>query len=197
MSHYFIKDPTLKNQEYNVKFKIKDFEFNLKSNNGVFSKKVLDEGSEILINYLLDYPLNGEILDLGCGYGPVGIVLKYFNNNVNVSMVDINEECIELTKINLNKYNLNNITYLSDGFNSITNNFDLIAFNPPIRIGKELIYKIYRDSFEHLNQNGEMFIVIRKDKGALSHKKYLETIFNQVDVVYKDKGYFIIKMKKI
>jgi len=196
MSHYFLHDENLKNNEYDIIFSINSHEFHLVSNNGVFSKKRIDEGSYYLINSLVKLDLKGNFLDLGCGYGPVGITVLYFFKDLSLVMSDVNSTCLELTKKNLEKYNLNAKVILSDGFENIKESFDVIAFNPPIRIGKEKLFKIYKDAFERLNQNGRFIIVIRKDKGAESHKKFLETVFSSVELIERKRGYHVYCMNK-
>ncbi len=196
MSHYFLHDEALKNNEYDVNFSFNGHEFHLVSNNGVFSKKRIDEGSFILINSLLSQSVNGKILDLGCGYGPVGITLKYFFQNIELVMSDVNSSCVELALKNSQMNNVNAQVILSDGFNNLENSFDWIVFNPPIRIGKEKLFNIYEDACKHLNQNGKFVIVIRKDKGALSHAKYLETLFKSVELVERKSGYYVYIMNK-
>ena len=194
MSHYFLHDEELKNTDYDVNFSFNGHEFHLVSNNGVFSKKRIDEGSFILINSLLSQNIEGNVLDLGCGYGPVGITLKYFFRNINLVMSDVNSSCIELAKKNSQMNSVNAKVILSDGFIDLKESFDWIVFNPPIRIGKEKLFKIYLDAFKHLNQNGKFIIVIRKDKGALSHAKYLETLFKSVELIERKSGYYVYAM---
>jgi 16S rRNA (guanine1207-N2)-methyltransferase len=196
MSHYFLHDEELKNNEYDVNFSFNGHEFHLVSNNGVFSKKRIDEGSFILINSLLSQNINGNVLDLGCGYGPVGITLKYFFQNIKLVMSDVNSSCIDLALKNSQMNNINAQVVLSDGFINLKESFDWIVFNPPIRIGKEKLFNIYKDAFMHLNQNGKFVIVIRKDKGALSHARYLETLFKSVDLVERKSGYYVYVMNK-
>lgn len=196
MSHYFLHDEELKSNEYNVRYSFNGVDFHLVSNNGVFSKTRIDEGTYILLHALLNLPIKGKVLDLGCGYGVAGITLKYFFKDIELTMSDVNETCISLTIDNLKKYNFDALTVISDGFNAIKDNFDFIVFNPPIRIGKDAIYKIYRDAYIHLNQNGHFLIVIRKDKGALSHIKFLKTIFKDVQEIKRDRGYFVYDIIK-
>jgi len=196
MSHYFLHDEKLKSNEYVVRYSFNGVEFHLVSDNGVFSKKRLDEGSYILIKTLLSFSLLGSFLDLGCGYGPIGITLKYFNKDINLSMSDTNSECLDLCNKNLINYQMKANVVLSDGFHNLQDAYDYIAFNPPIRIGKEAIFNIYKDVSLHLNHNGHFLIVIRKDKGALSHKTYLETLFKEVKLVARDRGYFVYEMIK-
>lgn len=195
MNHYFIYNENLKKEDINIQFSFKDVEFKLSSDKNVFSKKRLDKGSEILIKTLLNQDLTDNFLDLGCGYGCIGIVIKYFNKDLEVVCSDINQKCIDLTAQNIKNNNLNIKTVLSDSFNNIEEKFQTIAFNAPISVGKEKIYSIYKDINKHLKSDGSFYLVIRKDKGAFSHQKYLSSLFSKVSVIYKEKGYLIVKAK--
>ena len=161
-----------------------DKEISLISDSGVFSNKAVDKGSLFFAKTLLSQNLNGKVLDLGCGYGTVGITLKLFLKD----KIDIT-----LTSRNLRQYDLDGKCSLSDGYLLLNGTFDFIVFNPPISIGKEKIYKLYKDSKEHLNEKGKLYLVIRKDKGAYSHMEYLKTLFNSVEFIDKEKGYFVIE----
>lgn len=175
---------------------INNINFTLISDNNVFSNTKLDEGSRILLKVLSSQKLNGTLLDLGCGYGVIGIYLKYIFKDLNITMVDVNQLCVELASLNINRLNLDIDCYLSDSYSNIKNSFDVVVFNPPISVGKKKIFEMYLDTFNHLNEKGHFFIVIRKNKGALSHKEYLSSLFSDVSVIYKEKGYFIILAKK-
>lgn len=193
MSHYFENDPALKSNIHDISFDFNGVNFIFKSDSGVFSNKEVDKGSLIFVNTLLEENLKGKILDLGCGCGTVGILLNYFNKEVEVTYSDVNQKCVELTSYNLRQYDLNGKCLLSDGYLNICERFDFILFNPPIRAGKETIYRLYRESIEHLNEGGKIYLVIRKDKGAISHMKYLETLGVRTRIINKDKGYFVIE----
>lgn len=194
MSHYFTYDPDLKPCLRTILFQVKDKTISLISDSGVFSNKEVDKGSLIFVNTLVDKNLNGKVLDLGCGYGTIGISLSIiYKDIVEITYSDINPKCIELTSRNLSQYDLNGTCTLSDGYENICESFDFILFNPPISVGKEKIFKIYSETISHLNKNGRFYLVIRKDKGALSHMKYLSTLFSNVEVINKEKGYFVIE----
>lgn len=193
MSHYFINDPNLKSHERDIEFNINSYSFHLTSDSGVFSNKSIDKGTYIFIKYLSSINLEGKVLDLGCGYGPIGISLKImFKDKITVDFIDINPKCIELTSRNLKYYDLDGKCSTSDGYLNDGEKYDYILFNPPISIGKEKIFKIYTDTKDKLVKNGHFYLVIRKDKGAMSHLKYLSSLFES-RVIYKEKGYFIIE----
>lgn len=198
MGQYFENDEKITNEEFDIFFEFGGQKFTLKSNNGIFSKHKLDYGSMVLMETVKDLSLKGDILDLGCGIGVIGLCLAYFDEN-HYTLVDINSRAISMAKINAQKLNLSDRIDIieSDGFAEINEKiFDYILLNPPIRAGKGVIYKLYKDSYDHLNDGGLLIIVIRKDQGALSHKKYLETFFKEVSLINRERGYFIYKCEK-
>lgn len=189
MSYYFTNDDTLKSEEKSVIVKINNQDFTFITDNGVFSKKGLDFGTRTL---LLNLPkLSGRILDFGCGYGPIGIYVKK-NNDCNVDMVDINQRSINLALKNakLNEVEVN--AFESDIYLSVTGKYNYIISNPPIRVGKEKLYKILFEAQNHLYKNGELWIVINKDQGAKSVLKDLEKAY-ETTLIAKNKGFYVIK----
>ena len=198
MSHYFEDDQTLKNQDYIVTFSIFDREISVFTNNGMFSKNKLDRGSYFFIKEVLKMKPTGEILDYGCGNGVIGLTLNLFFQELGVTYCDINPRCLQATKKNLDKYKLNGkIVHSLDLHTLNPASFDMILLNPPISCGKEQIYKMYELAKFLLKDDGRFLIVIRKDKGMLSHKAYLESIFKTVTILSKEKGYYILEMKKV
>ena len=166
MSHYFENDNSLESNIKNFDILINDIKFTFSTDNGVFSKGELDFGTYLLIKNVLKMNLSGNILDLGCGYGPVGIILT--------KIFDVNTDMVEYENIN-NKYNF-------------------IISNPPIRIGKKNLYELLIDSGKHLEKDGEILIVVRKEQGALSLIKDMSVYYN-VKTIDKDKGFLIISLK--
>jgi 16S rRNA (guanine1207-N2)-methyltransferase len=196
MGHYFENNPPETIKEYTVTYTLQGRSFSLITSSGIFAKKDLDVGSRLLINVLLQDTLTGTCLDLGCGYGPVGLTLASLNPNLTLTLADVNERAVIDARHNAQRLGLTNLQILtSDGFQELTQNFDVIAFNPPIRAGKKTIYRLYQEAKQHLNPNGNFYIVIRKDKGAESHETYLLTLFSKVLRRDRDKGYLVFIAK--
>lgn len=193
MSHYFENDKNLVSdiKTFNVNISNNLFTFN--TDNGVFSKGELDYGTYLLIKNVLKMDLSGEILDLGCGYGPIGIILKKLKN-VNVTMSDVNHRAIHLVKMNAKKNNVDIQSVISDGYENISGVFSYVISNPPIRVGKKKLYELMIETKNHLEKNGELIIVVRKEQGALSLIKDMKMYYN-VNVIDKDKGFLIISLK--
>ncbi len=192
MSHYFENDKNLASEikPFNIYVNGTNFTFN--TDNGVFSKGELDFGTNLLIKNVLKLNINGDVLDLGCGYGPIGIILAKLTNS-NVYMSDVNKRAIHLTKMNLKKNNVTANVIESDGYENINNKFDYVISNPPIRVGKKILYKLLLDTKDHLKDNGKLIIVVRKEQGALSLIKDMSNDY-KVEVLDKDKGFFIISL---
>ncbi|MCQ2976551.1 MAG: class I SAM-dependent methyltransferase [archaeon] len=192
MGHYFTNENLeSKIVKFNVGFNGYMFSFN--TDNGVFSKAELDFGTYLLIKNILKKNIKGNILDLGCGYGPIGIIVgKIFN--VDTTMVDVNRRAIHLTKMNSkeNKFNVNAL--VSDGFELLDEKYDYIFSNPPIRVGKEKLYELLINSKDHLKEDGEMIIVVREKQGAKSLMRDMEKYY-KVELIDKEKGFFIISLK--
>ncbi len=193
MNHYFISDKNLPHD-----FKYIDFEFHLKkfkflSDSGVFSKDHIDPASQTLVENIPE--ISGSLLDIGCGYGFIGIVLGIINN-ICPTFVDINERAVELTEKNCALNCLNGKIIVSDGFSKISEKFDTIVTNPPIRAGKNIIFSIYEGAYEHLHEGGKFYLVIRKKHGAQSTYNKLIELFGNCDTVYNKKGLFVYKCQK-
>lgn len=194
MSHYFQNDTSLKSNRRLLKLYINDKVLSFNSDSGVFSNTQIDYGSFTFLKSLIQENNVVDLLDVGCGYGVLGITLKLFDKCQNVTMIDINPKAVSLCQENIDFYNLDNTNcFVSDGLNNVVGLFDQIVINPPIRAGKVVIYKMFEDSKTHLKENGKLYIVIKKDLGANSAIKKLSELFNKVEVIKKDKGYFIIK----
>ena len=192
MSHYFTNDK-VKSEEKEINVKIKDTYLKFIVDNGVFSKKGLDFGTRSLLESLDLNEIKRDVLDFGCGYGPVGIYIKK-TCNCNVDMVDINERALNLAIKNakLNKTTVN--IFKSDIFSNVEKKYDFIITNPPIRVGKKILYNILFDSIKHLKKEGKLIFVINKDQGAKSVIKDLNKEANAT-LLNKNKGFYIIVVK--
>lgn len=194
MSHYFENDVNLKSEIKAFHVNINGFDFGFKTDNGVFSKGELDFGTFLLIKNVLSLNICGKCLDLGCGYGPIGIIIKKLKN-IEMTLCDINKRAVHLSKINAKENGVDVRILESDGYKNIDELFNYIISNPPIRIGKKNLYQLINDSMNHLSENGEMFIVVRKEQGALSLIKDMKVKYC-VNVLDKQKGFFVISLKK-
>ena len=198
MSHYFDENPTLESNVKEIKFSLYGQNYAYYTDNGVFSKSQIDQGSYILLKVILPLQLSGRILDLGCGYGPIGLTIAQNSKEARVNLADINSRALALASKSGERLNLNNrVTFLhSDIFEKIEGPYDSIVVNPPIRAGKVVTYRMYSESKQYLIDGGSLYVVIRRKQGAESALKDIETVFENVSVLHKEKGYWIIKATK-
>lgn len=189
MTHYFTNNENLKSNEHKIMVKINKTEFNFITDNGVFSKKGLDFGTRTLLENIPS--ISGNVLDFGCGYGPIGIYIKK-TNDCNVDMADINKRSLNLALKNAELNNVEVNVFESDIYSNIHKKYDFIISNPPIRIGKEKLYKILFSASNYLKKDGELWIVINKDQGAKSVFKDLSEKY-ETSIIAKNKGFYIIK----
>lgn len=196
MAHYFTNEENLKSEIEKVIAEINGIPFYFYTDNGVFSKGELDFGTELLLkNFKYDNPNNKMLLDIGCGCGPIGIYASHLGFTVDMS--DVNKRAIHLSKMSLKEQGLNANVFESDAYKNITNKYDYIVSNPPIRVGKEKLYEIVMNSKEHLKDGGSLWIVVRKQQGAESMVRDMKNAYKTVEVIAKKKGFFIIKASLI
>lgn len=198
MQHYFIDKEHKKEDYFKYTTEFNGRKFVFKSVDNMFSKDALDEGTRVLLNTIIKhYELSGEVLDLGCGIGSIGIILKTQFPDINVDMVDINNTAISLSKENCLLNNCeNNKVFYSNLYENIDKKYNYIVTNPPIKVGKEILFGVVSGAKEYLINNGEIVLVIRKNHGQESMKKQMERVFGNVEILKRDKGYYIMRSIK-
>ena len=191
MGHYFTNEKLPSNIKKTECF-VLGSKFTFLTDNGVFSKDGLDFGSRLLLESIPLEEVGGKILDMGCGYGVFGIVLSKVTG-ASVDMVDVNLRALHLSRRNIEENHVNNISvFESNCYSNVEAKYTSIITNPPIRAGKKIVYDIVMNAKDHLEDNGKLFIVIRKEQGAKSLIVDLEKVYH-VDILEKKKGFFIIK----
>lgn len=195
MSQYFDNDKNIKSERKLIKFNFNNKVFSIYSDNGVFSKDRFDYGTRVLLNSIDIDKLSGNVLDLGCGVGVVGLILGTINKNISIDMVDINERAINLTKNNLVLNNVKANVFVSDIYSNSNNKYDFIITNPPIRAGKNVIRGFLLGSYDYLKDDGTLYFVMRKDHGVKSMMEELSVKFN-TSIVNKDKGFYVVLCTK-
>lgn len=191
MSQYF--------ENVNLPSEIKEFKTNFlgvsfifKTDNGVFSKDGLDFGTRVMLECLPLKEMSGDILDLGCGYGVVSIILSKFLD-AKFDAVDVNRRALHLAEMNMKKNSVSGINFFeSFCYENVSGKYDYIITNPPIRAGKKVVYEMLIGAKDHLKENGVLYFVMRKEQGAKSAIRDLENLYN-IDVLCKEKGFFVIK----
>ncbi len=192
--YYYTQEPASAHKERSITARVLGLTLSFETDAGVFSKNELDPGSRLLIESM--GALSGRVLDLGCGWGPVGTFLSLANPQAQLVMSDVNERALDLARRNLKNNGAAAEVVESDGFESIEGTFDHVVTNPPIRAGKALIYGLFDTAHERLREGGALTIVIRKQQGAPSALKHLQETFGNAEVIAKGGGYWIIRSVK-
>ena len=194
--HYFTPHPTSQHQPASFETHYRGQTLRFETDRGVFSRLELDRGTEALLEALPE-GISGRVLDMGCGYGALGVSLGKANPACMLTMADINERAVSLAALNAARNGVPAETMQSDGFTALQGRaFELIVLNPPIRAGKAVIYRMFADAAASLTAGGALVIVIRKQQGAQSAKTYLQSLFAQVTVADRSAGYWVIRCEQ-
>ncbi|KIL38387.1 16S rRNA methyltransferase [Gordoniibacillus kamchatkensis] len=195
--HYYSQKPTAAHDERTIRATLRGRTYEFVTDAGVFSKEGVDFGSRLLIETMELEP-NAEVLDVGCGYGPMGLAAAAAAAEGHVVMVDINERAVELARRNAELNGIRNVTVMqSDLLERVHGRrFDAVLTNPPIRAGKETVHRIFTDAYDVLKPGGSLWVVIQKKQGAPSAFAKLETIYGDVQEVNRDKGYKIFRARR-
>jgi len=198
-NHYYNNNLETKSNEKIFECKILSNNLKFITDHGVFSKGKIDYGSKVMIENCQLNPNYKQVLDLGCGYGPIGISLAKEFSNIHFDLVDVNLRALGLAKRNCLLNNLENFTvFKSNIYEMINTKYDCILSNPPIRAGKKIVYQILEESPFYLNAGAAIYIVMQKKYGAKSAINKLREIYNNCEVICRDKGYYVFKsIKKI
>lgn len=195
-THYFTDNRSLPSnrKEHTWDFLGKTYLFT--TDTGVFSKGGVDRGTEVFLKALSKENITGRVLDIGCGYGVIGIVMKSIHEDAEVICTDVNPRAVELAGYNAKQNGVLIDTCVSDLYTSIEGTLDCVLTNPPIRAGKSVVYSIYEGAFCRLNTGGKLYVVIRKQQGAQSSEQKLVECFGNCEEIAKSKGYRVLKCIK-
>ena len=197
MPQYFDNNEKLESKKREISVELDGQKYCFISDNGVFSKGEVDYGSIALLKQVLKEDINGRNLDIGCGYGTIGLILAKKFSQGDFVLIDINSRACALARENAKRWKLPNVQVIeSKIFENVEGEFDAIITNPPIRAGKKVIYAIFEQSYHHLKQNGSLYIVIRKSHGAESAQKFIASVFGNCELLKRDKGFYIYRARK-
>ncbi len=189
--HYYTENPTSAHDERHFALNLLGEDLTFTTDAGVFSRDGLDRGTRLLLEALPE--LTGRVLDLGCGWGAVGVALGRKYPALDIVMTDINSRAVELARRNLAANGVRAEVVQGDGFQSVTGDFDAVVTNPPIRAGKAVIYGLFAGAREHLRPGGALYAVIRKQQGAPSALKYLRETYDGAEVIDRGAGFHVIR----
>lgn len=197
-NQYFTERPEAEHHYDEWSFPLRGHEFRFVTDSGVFSKGTVDYGSRVLIdNFDWTALPEGKILDVGCGYGPIGLALAVATER-NIEMVDVNLRALELATENARRNRIKNVDiHQSNVYESVHHEqYAAIVSNPPIRAGKKVVHEILAGAYPRLKADGTLTIVIQKKQGAGSAEKKMQEVFGNVEIVKRDKGYYILRSTK-
>lgn len=195
-NHYYDNNDKLDSNEVVISYYFKGIIMKFTTDIGVFSKSGVDFGSSLLLR-TMEFENTKTVLDVGCGYGTIGLTIAKTHPELFVEMVDVNDRAIKLSGKNKVLNGIENAEiFASNIYENVDKKYDIIVSNPPIRAGKKVVHEISKGSFDRLNDGGSYWCVIQKKQGAESLFKALTEVFLEVEVVEKDKGYWIICAKK-
>ena len=198
MQHHYFLNTEHKDSDF---FEFTDYflakPYTFKSCSDIFSKDTFDYGSTLLLKTVIDkVKLDGNVLDVVCGYGIIGIMLKLYFPNINVTCLDINTTAVQLTQENAKRQNVDITALESNLYDNISIKYTHIVTNPPIKAGKENLFNVVTKGYDVLENNGTITLVIKKKHGMESLKNHIQSIFDNVEVLKKDKGYYILHATK-
>lgn len=198
MSHYFQDDPNLASNYKKISFEVNGITMDLLTDNGVFSKNKVDEGSFVFLKTIIPLSLGERILDLGCGYGTIGLSIALFQKDARVDLADVNTRALSLCNKNAQNLGVSDRVRVieSNIYENIKGPYDSIVTNPPIRAGKKVTYAMFEGAKQLLINGGSLYLVIRKNQGALSTQRYIASIFGNCELINRSKGYYIYQAKK-
>lgn len=190
--HYFSRRPEVAHDRKVVETILRGRAFRFVTDAGVFSREGVDFGSRLLIEHAR-LPEDARVLDMGCGWGPIGIALSFLVPRGKVTLADVNERALALARENARLNGAGGLDIVaSDLFAGLAGlRFTHIMTNPPIRAGKQTVHLLFEQAAEHLTVGGELWVVIQKKQGAPSAKRKLETLFTEVREAARAKGYHV------
>ena len=195
--HYFSQEPKSEYQPKQVELDVAGEVFKVSTASGTFSPMRLDVGTSVLIDHLELAPKDGNILDLGCGWGPIALNLAKYSPKAKVWAVDVNNRSLELTGENAKIVGVENIQTATPDSVPEELMFSGIWSNPPIRIGKKELHKLLQSWLPRLEKNGSAYLVVQKNLGSDSLQKWLtETLVDGYEVsrLTSVKTYRILKV---
>lgn len=202
MAQYFEENPSTPSEPREIEARFHGIDFFFRTDSSVFSKRQIDFGTKLLLDtVILDLftrcVKKARLLDLGCGYGVVGIVMKRVFPAYDVTMADINQRALGLAGDNMKANHCPYITKTaSDAWTNLPDAYDIVLTNPPVRAGKKKVFEFYDGAYAHLEKGGLLYVVLQKKQGAPSSFSHIGELFGNCEVIAKDAGYWIMRAVK-
>lgn len=195
--HYYTGQPQVEHDLREITAILREKRFVFTTDAGVFSKGRIDPGTRLLAETMEIHP-GDTVLDMGCGYGPLGVVAGGLAGEGRVLMVDVNQRAVELARRNLEQNGVANAQVLAgDGFAVVEKrNFDVILMNPPVRAGKAVVYTLIGEARDHLKEGGRLYVVVQTKQGAKSMMREIEEQFGNAEDIEREGGYRVILARR-
>jgi 16S rRNA G1207 methylase RsmC len=196
--HYFSESPDKPATLREITYQVAGREFAVQAASGTFSASKLDPGTSILLSKFEEFPETGNVLDLGCGWGPISLAIASFSPETMVWALDVNERSMELARNNANKLGLTNIKVVTAEKVPEDLKFDAIWSNPPIRIGKAALHALLKTWLPRLESGGRAMLVVQKQLGADSLLAWIQTEFPELTAsrFSTDKGFRVLEVTR-
>ena len=197
MTQYFAQQPAVPSRRREVDARLRGRSWTFLTDAGVFAREGVDPGTRLLIE-AMRIDAGDRVLDLGCGYGPIGLVAATLALRGQVVMVDVNERAVVLARENAARAGLDNVeVFQGDGTAPVRGRtFDVVAMNPPIRSGRDAVRRLLRESREALRPGGRFYLVVRTAQGARTLAKEVEGMFAQAGEIARGGGYRVYEAMK-
>ncbi|MEN9872711.1 MAG: hypothetical protein RL450_646 [Actinomycetota bacterium] len=197
--HYFSESPDSEAKSHEIRFEVAGIPFRAKSETGTFSVQKLDKGTQVLLRSHDSFPTAGNVLDIGCGWGPISLAIAKLQPNTTVWALDVNQRSLRLTGENAAQSELQNVRPVTAEQIPTELRFTGIWSNPPIRVGKSVLHELMKTWLPRLAEGASAFLVVQKQLGADSFEKWLATEFPTMTVSRpdQDKGYRVIEVRNV
>lgn len=198
MEHYYTNAPTSASKIQEIVYELEGRRLTFLTDSGVFSKGRVDHGSDILIRAVLKNEpfFAGYGVDLGCGYGAIGVSLAVLYPQARFDLIDVNDRAMELAARNAQKMGVAARVTVAGAQEAKPSGAELIVINPPIRAGKETVYQLFNNTCEWLAPGGRLYAVIRKSQGAPSAVRELTRLFGGCDTIERQSGFHVLRCVK-
>lgn len=199
MEHYYTNDPTSRSEIREISYELEGRQFTFETDHGVFSMERVDHGSDILIRALRrnEPSVSGRVIDLGCGYGAIGVTLAVLYPEAVFRLIDVNDRAMALARSNAEKMGVCGRVLVGRAQEAGEAEAELVVTNPPIRAGKDTVYRLFQNAYEWLEAGGRLYAVIRKNQGAPSAVKELRRIFGNCETVERQSGFHVLRCVKM
>ena len=196
--HYFSADPQSQGTRREIEFHAAGHDFVVETASGTFSTSGLDKGTKILLDEFAEFPASGNVLDLGCGWGPISLAIAKHSPETTVWALDVNRRSLELVRSNAARHGLTNINPALASEIPSEISFDGIWSNPPIRVGKAVLRELMKTWLPRLAKGGRAMLVVQKQLGADSLLAWIQAEFPELEArrYSTDKGFRILEVTR-